>query len=203
MRRVTGALEEREFLRAQRPAAAGPRQDLGHQAAARVRDQVDARPGGHRLHQRERVGNRALGECRMVQRVHAPAVMAEQPAHDLWVRRPQFAEGADGVHEGAVDEHQQRAAIGGGPDVRGLVAAFLERRRQRVGGELVHARVDGPVELACDRGSREIHRGVLGNTCDHFDGAQHRLAHPAARGAARSGGLQPGPAQARGNGHRP
>ena len=193
--RVGLAVEQRELVGAQRAATAGTRQHLGDQPAARVRDEVQARARRQRAGERERVGDRARGHRRVVERVDAAPVAREQVAHRLRVHRPELAEGADGVDEGAVHEHQQRAAIGCRGHGGELGAAALERLRQRLGAQRVDAFVDRAVELLRGERGDDRDRRVLEQAGDDLEGAQHRLAHPATRRATCCGGLEAGPAE--------
>jgi hypothetical protein len=83
-------------------------QHLGHQATARMGQQVQACALGQVLHQGQRVGDGAGAQRRVIQRVDAVAVVTEQRLDLLRVLRPQLAEGAAGLDEGAVHQHQHR-----------------------------------------------------------------------------------------------
>ena len=112
------AAELLEHRVVERRAAAGAHQHLGDQAAARMRDEVDPRSRRHGADQRQRVGDRARAEGRMIEAVDALAVAREQLAHGRVVQRPELAEGADRVRERAVHQHQHRPAVLGQPAPR-------------------------------------------------------------------------------------
>jgi hypothetical protein len=196
---VVGAAKKVERLFVERRSAAGTRQHLGDQAAARMADEVDARARGQRPDQRQRVGDRADAEGRMVERVDAVTIGGEQLADGRVVQRPELGEGADGVGKSAMDEHQQRSAIGGGGHRVELATAALERI-ERVGRESIDAGVDLSVELLGQCRRHQLCSGILGDARDDLEAAQDRLAHPAARAAARRFGLEPGPAELGRNG---
>ena len=78
---VGAAGEQGEHVVAERPAAARAREHLGDQSAARMTDEMDARSRRQRAHQRQRVGDRAHAEGRVVEAVDALAVAREELAH--------------------------------------------------------------------------------------------------------------------------
>ena len=191
--------KRRQLIGTGGPAIARAGQHLGHQAAARMREQMQARTGRHGAHQGQRIGNWARAHGGVVERVNPVAVMLEQLAHGLRVQRPELAKGADGLNKGAVHQHQQRTPIGSGRHRRALAPAAFERL-QGIGRELIHTRIHRAVHLQRDGGGGKPGR-VFGQAGDDLKRAQHRLAHPATGRAARGPGLQPRPAQLRGDQH--
>ena len=193
--------EEGQVVGADPGLAGHARQHLGHQAATRMGGQVQPRVLRQRLDERERVGHRAGADGGVVERVDAVAVMRKEFGHPLRVQRPEFAEGAVGVDEGAVDQHQQRLAFGlrGRRHLGELESAALER-----GQRLPLQRVDAGVNLAVDLGHHlagdKVHRLVLDEAGDDLEGRQQHVAQKAA--AARGRGLlQSAPAQLRRHRH--
>ena len=184
-----------------RHAPAHQRQHLGHETAARVRGQVQPRARRQRIDERQRVGDRAHADGGVVERVDAAAVVVEQRGHALRVQRPELAEGAEGVDEGAVDQHQQRLLRRGGRCGHGcqLVAAALQRR-QRLALQRVDPRVDLTVDLGDHGAGDEVDRLVGGQTGDDLEGLQHHVAQKAAAARGR-GAFQALPAQLCRHGH--
>ena len=160
-----------------------------------MRHQVQARTGRHGAHQGERVCNRALAHGRVIQRVDPVAIMAKQVAHRLGMQCPELAEGADGVHEGAVHQHQQGTAVTGGRHCRAFAPATFERQ-QCIRREFIHARIHRTVNPQRDGGSSQLGR-VFGQAGDDLKRSQHDLAHPAPRRTPRGTRFQAGPAELR------
>ena len=177
-------------------AAAGARQHFGDEAAARVREQVQAGAGRGSANERQGVGDRAGAEGRVVEAVDAVAVTREDLANNGVVLRPELREGAGGLGEGAVHEHQQRPAIGRGRHRIEPAAAALERL-EGVGSEAVRAGLDLAIELLRHRRGGERHCRILGEARQHLEAGEQRLPHPAARGATRRFGFEAGPAELR------
>ncbi len=113
-----GALEYREVRRTERFGAArdvAPAQQLGHQATARMRDQVHGGAVGQALRELERVVDRAERKRAVLESVDAAFVVFEQlRGFGAIGLGPQAAEAAGGARRSAMDEHQRRLAIGYG-----------------------------------------------------------------------------------------
>ena len=197
---VLGIREKRFFFRSQQPAPAGACQHLGNQAAARMREQVQPGASGQRAHQRQGIGDRALAHGGVVQRIDAARVALEQLAYCLRMQFPQLAEGADGIDEGAVHQHQEGPAIGSCRHRVSLEATAFQGLGQRIGREFIHTGLDRAIDLLRDGCRGKACRLVLEQPGDDFKGAEHGLAQPAARRAPARGGFEPRPAQLRRDG---
>ena len=158
------------------------RQHLGHQPAARMRDQVQ--PSARRTRQRQRVGvlDRAFAQRRVVQRVDAVAVVAEQGAHPLWMLLPELAEAARRFRERAVHEHQRGPAVGRGGHHRNRGLTF--QPRQHIGAECIDALDDLTVDALDDLVGREVLRPLAQRSGDDFQRRQQHVAEEAAGRAA-------------------
>ena len=158
------------------------RQHLGHQAAARMRGQVQPGAVGQGLDQRARVGDGAGGQGRVVQRVHGAAVMLEQALDTGRVLQPELLERAAGVDKRAVHKHQDRVLAGVHPGA--LAVAALELF-QPVGLQGVHAGVDLLVHATHHLAGDKVDRLVLDQPGQHLEGRDHDPAH--VRHVARGG----------------
>ncbi|MFO1285309.1 MAG: hypothetical protein U1F49_01410 [Rubrivivax sp.] len=154
---------------------------------------------GQRLHQRQRIGDRARAHRRVVEPEDALAVAREEFAHARRVLGPQLRERAGGVDESAVHEHEHRAGGRRGcGQRRDALPAALELVECR-GVERVEARFDLAVDLLqhllgdpAGRLALQAAADTAAAAGEDLDRAQHHVAHPAAR---RRGALEPVPAQ--------
>ena len=199
MLRIAGIGKQREHVVGQRATAAGARQHLGDQAAARMRQQVQARARWQGAHERQRVADRAGAEGRMIERVDAIRVAREQLANDRVVLGPELAEGARRIAERTVDEHEHSDAVAGSGHGVELASAALQRV-ERFDVEAIDTGLDLAVDLLRHRGGN--HRGgrILDQPGDDMKAGQQRLAHPAAGCAARGLRFEAGPAELRWHG---
>ena len=108
---ILAVLEQREVFGSQSLPAGDARQNLRHETAARMGDQMNPGILGQDLRERQGVGKRALADRRVIERVDAVAVVLEQGLHARRMQRPQLAEGARGVDERTVRENQYRRAV--------------------------------------------------------------------------------------------
>ena len=178
-------------------AAGHKRQHFGHQAAARMRDEVQPRALREGPHQRQRIGDRACAHGGVVERIDTAAIVRKQLTHTLRVQRPELAEGAARVDESAVDQHQQRLLrrVGGGRHLRDLQATALEHR-ECFALERIHAGIDLTVNLGHHLAGDEVDRLVLEEVGQDVEARQQHVAQKAA--AARGRGLfQAAPTQLR------
>ena len=169
---------------------AGARQCIAHQPAARVGEQVHSRALGHHLRQAQCVLDRRGAQRAVVERVHPAAVVFEQALHGLGVLGPELAEGAGGLDEGAVHQHQDRCVcLRGRGHCREPAAAVLESR-QSARLERVHALLD----LSVDLGGQLVGGDVGRLAAQDLEGLQQHLAEQAAGATGslrRTGPRQP------------
>ena len=110
------------------PVEIAQAQQVGDQAAARVRHQADMRAGRQRLDQFERVVDRALRQRAVLEGIDAAAVAAVERRPHVAVVVAKLAEAAEGAGAGAVHEDEHRLRLPGrGVDRRFLVEAGIER----------------------------------------------------------------------------
>ena len=179
----------------------GQRQQFAHQAAARVRHQVQPRLGGQLPRQRQRIRHRALRQGEMLQRIHPLAVrVAQRRARGLGrlalglgtaliALGPERAKAAQQAGHGAVKEDQH--GLLPGRQARAIRHPG-EARRAVVQAQLVEAGL-APQALALDqltqlpgRQRRHIHPGKL----QRLDG--HAGQATLGRGHATPGGRELG-----------
>ena len=84
-------------------------QQVGDEAAARVRDKADLRADRQCARQRDRVLDRALGERAVLEGIDAAGELRRQRPPQIAVAGTQIAEAAQGARSRAVDEHQHWA----------------------------------------------------------------------------------------------
>jgi hypothetical protein len=167
-----------------------------HEAAARVRHKVNLGIVWQCFRERDRIGDRADPERRVIERVDAVAVCLKERGHQLRMLCPELAKRAAGIGERAVDEHERRVGRGrhGG---RWLT---LERG-QAVLTKLVDACRHARIEPLPDFRRREISRRVFGNAGNRFDRPHEHVAEKPTRRTARRRRLLEAPLQAHRHAH--
>ena len=136
---------------------------------------MHSRALGQRLRQAQCVLDRRGAQRAVVECVHPAAVVFEQALHGLGVLGPELAEGAGGLDESTVHQHQDRCVgLRGRRHGRDPSGAVLEAR-QSARVERVHALLD----LAIDLGGQLV-RGDVGRlAAQDLEGLQQHFAEQA------------------------